>query len=96
MRMRMCPASIFTHFALAARRTFPTASMNPHSLPVSFIRAASTARARSGASMTCQTAASSGESAIVLRLLLAHPVSVACVYRLSDKGEGAWHVHACS
>jgi len=32
--------------------------------------------------MTCQTTASSGESATVLRLLLAHPVSVACVYRL--------------
>jgi len=85
-----------TCLASAARRTSPTASTSPHSLPVSCTRAASTARARSGASMTCQTTASSGESATVLRLLLAHPVSVACVYRLSDKGEGAWHVHACS
>ncbi len=85
-----------TCVASGARRTSPTASTSPHSLPVSCTRAASTARARSGASMTCQTPASSGESAIVLRLLLAHPVSVACVYRLSDKGEGAWHVHACS
>jgi len=43
-----------TCVASGARRTSPTASTSPHSLPVSCTRAASTARARSGASMTCQ------------------------------------------